>query len=245
MPESEAYSNIVGEYMHKFISSVRLASYSDCNDYQEYIENIKVCGALYSRLHIFEIVLRNAIDKFFQEQLRENNWTINALFKTSDLKFDEYMMNSIFESYNRKNKPKIYKVDGKYPKPPEENQHILLHDDLIGNISLGFWVSCFDSSFLKSSGLNIELWLDKILGHKFEKRKKNQKRENYVIKVLNDYKKEIQTIHNLRNRVFHFEKIYGHKMYNHSNMKDLLDKYIRKLYSTDELMDIVLKCDQP
>ena len=90
-----------------------------------------------------------------------------------------------------------------------------------------------------------KLWLDKILGHKFEKRKKNQKRENYVIKVLNDYKKEIQTIHNLRNRVFHFEKIYGHKMYNHSNMKDLLDKYIRKLYSTDELMDIVLKCDQP
>jgi hypothetical protein len=106
-----------------------------------YRYNIKLCQKFYGMLGVFEIVLRNSIDKHFRTQLSDNNWiekqaTSGFLFGSQDEIFKE--------------RDKLVNK-GKYT-----------HDKLVASLSFGTWTFMFSKNCYKNSGKT----LLKIFPHK-------------------------------------------------------------------------------
>lgn len=111
-----------------FISITRMSRYSDES---EYIENIKFSQFHYPLLHYFEIIFRNKINRFYANNFGDS-WLIEL---PSKLNFDASIIDRVIE-VRRKIKNKT-----------------ITNDDIVANLTLGFWVELFNPRHLLRVGL--------------------------------------------------------------------------------------------
>ncbi len=162
-----------------FISKKRMSNYSDD---VEYVENVKFSQFCYPLLHYFEITLRNKINCFYSKKYG-TSWLINP---PPILMHDS----SIISRINEIDK---YNTSGN-------------HDDIIANLTLGFWVGLFNPKYLLSTQLHKEQ-VNSVFGISTKNIHKG-----YLIKLHN----ELNTIRNFRNRIFHYEKVFNNPKYLHA-----------------------------
>ncbi|MFN8769252.1 MAG: hypothetical protein ACK5Z5_04070 [Neisseriaceae bacterium] len=160
-----------------FISNKRMSKYK--NDV-EYVGNIKFSQFCYPLLHYFEITLRNKINSFYAKKYG-SNWLITP---PSILKYDISVMTRINE------------IKEKY-------RTSISNDDIIANLTLGFWVELFNPKYL----LRTQLYKEQV-NSVFGISAKNIHKD-YLIKLHN----ELNTIRGFRNRIFHFEKVFNNTKY--------------------------------
>jgi hypothetical protein len=164
-----------------FISNTRMSKYSN---ELEYVENIKFSQFHYPLLHYFEITFRNKINRFYANHFGDN-WLIEL---PSILNFDASIVDRINEvKYKIKN-------------------NIVTNDDIIANLTLGFWVELFNPRYL----LRTKLYKEQVYSV-FGISKKSVHKA-YLIKLHN----ELNTIRGFRNRIFHYEKILNNSKYLHA-----------------------------
>lgn len=118
------YIEIENIFTQNRLSVYRQDGCDDETALSRYLFNIAVCKSLYSTLHIFEIVLRNSIDKTLINFSKVQNWyDVLPLNATSQLKIDEA-------------KRKITKK-GK----------AITHDRIISELTLGFWTAFLTKTY--------------------------------------------------------------------------------------------------
>ena len=164
-----------------FISNTRISKY---NNELEYVENIKFSQFCYPLLHYFEITLRNKINKFYANNFGDN-WLIDL---PSILNFDASIVDRVSDI-----KLKI-------------KNNIITNDDVIANLTLGFWVDLFNPKYL----LRTKLYKEQV--HSIFGISKKSIHKEYLIKLHN----ELNTIRGFRNRIFHYEKVLNHSKYLHA-----------------------------
>ncbi len=159
-----------------FISNTRMSKY---NNQLEYIENITFSQSCYPLLHYFEIIFRNKINQFYINEFSEN-WLINLppIFNTNLSVINR--INDVRRKINHN-----------------------INDDIVANLTLGFWVELFNPRYLLKSKLHKEQ-----VYSVFGIAKRNIYKE-YLIKLHN----ELNTIRDFRNRIFHYEKVLNHHKY--------------------------------
>lgn len=184
------------------ISNVRLTNYKDIN---EYIANVKYSQKLYPLLSFFEIGLRNKVNNFYISEFG-NDWLVGGVIA------NKYMVEQIEEAKER------VISDGKL---------IVGNGDLIGRLTLGFWVSLFDTGYLISSKLQV-----KQTKYVFGISPKNI--DSKYSKLLH---RELNYIREARNRIFHYEKILGHPTY--KNLELLLNKYLYRIDNKNYLANLL------
>lgn len=104
----------------KFISSSRLLTYKD---FEEYKQNIYKSEKFYILLSVFEISLRNSIDDYLKKKISEN-WLESELLHPDTRQ-------RILESKN-----KIYR-----------RKEEITHNKIIAELPFGFWTSLFRKSY--------------------------------------------------------------------------------------------------
>lgn len=174
----------------KYLSDYKLKSYEELKDIEEFSNkdvleiykiNVKMSKDIYALLSYFEVFLRNRIN---EEMIKYfgNNWIDNIDWKTGHL-------TKIFEAKERINKHKY-------------NNYNM--NDIISNLSLGFWVHMFDKNY------ESVLW-SKALNKVF-----SPKTSRNII----SYK--LQNILELRNRISHCEIIIKNKELLKKNINNIL-----------------------
>jgi hypothetical protein len=164
-----------------FISNTRMSKY---NNELEYVENIKFSQFHYPLLHYFEITFRNKINQFYVNNFG-GNWLIDL---PSILNFDTSIVDRI-NDVKRKIK-----------------NSIITNDDIIANLTLGFWVELFNPKYL----LRTKLYKEQV--HSIFGISKKSIHKEYLIKLHN----ELNTIRGFRNRIFHYEKVLNNSKYLHA-----------------------------
>jgi hypothetical protein len=169
--------------LNECFSESRLLPYTHPNSTpneiaKRYNDNIKICEAMIPILHYLEVCLRNRIDAALKNHYAEN-WFINHhLISEVDLiKIEKLSIK--------------FKRD--YKRPPS-------HDDLISQMTFGFWCSFFHKKY------------DPIIWHKKETFKiifpnlerKNRNRIFIESKILK--------VKSMRNRIAHHEPIWNGKI---------------------------------
>ena len=112
------YQNIEDIFTQSRLSVYKKDGVDDVTCLARYLFNIEICKSLYPALHIFEIALRNSIDKTLSGYAKTQNWY-------DVLTIDNESKNKIEET-----KRKI-KKHGKS----------VTHDRIISELTLGFWTS--------------------------------------------------------------------------------------------------------
>lgn len=163
-----------------FLSAKRMSRYKDD---LEYVENIKFSQFHYPLLHYFEITFRNKINNFYTNNFGAN-WLISP---PSILGFDSSIID---HTNNIKNKTRAD----------------ITNDDIVANLTLGFWVELFNPRYLLRTKLHKEQTYN-IFGIS-----KKSIHKEYLIKLHN----ELNTIRGFRNRIFHYEKVVNHPKYLHA-----------------------------
>ena len=222
--------------MNKYFSKARLEKVST----QEYIDNIRVSMDMYPLLHVFEVALRNRIAKFIGNKFGKS-FVKNFLLGNSTLKLTRAQENKIYETYNRITNNKIKRgANDKYPYIAACEEYILDENDLISNISLGFWIICLKESFINNNGLAKICVLQEIFGinHNIINSKKRTEKYDEEFKKVET---AMELIHNARNRIYHYESILNHKSYHHKKLRETLIKYISRLeYKKNDLFYIIV-----
>ena len=90
-----------------------------------YRHNVKLCQKIYGVLNVFEIVLRNAINKHYTFVFNDADWIFHQLQKGGMLEFSTYR-NEILQSINDMVKENIYTPD-----------------KVVSSVSFGFWTYMF------------------------------------------------------------------------------------------------------
>ena len=130
------------EYETAF-SSARLNKYivaCNCNNNKAlvlYRHNIKLCQKFYGVLNVFEIVLRNAIDKHYRVHFNDANWIVTQLQ-------DGGMLEKAPHRIEVLNTISTLVKQGKYT-----------HDRLVSSVTLGFWTYLFTKVPFRIGGQNI------------------------------------------------------------------------------------------
>lgn len=162
------------ESIENALSQIRLQSYAGIT-YDEtinnYLNNIEVCRSFYPLLHFFEISLRNAIDKSFTDYVKGKEW------------FDILPMDS-------KSIQKI--IDAK--KSIKLHNHLVTHDRIVAELSLGFWTSFFSKRFSQYQ----------YQGYMLKKSFPNCPKYYRTAKIM---QKRFENFRILRNRISHCEQI--------------------------------------
>jgi hypothetical protein len=96
-----------------------------------YRYNIKLCQKFYGILGVFEIVLRNAIDKHFKNQLHDNDWLITQAQSGFLINYQETIL---------KERDKLI------------TNHKYTPDKLVASLSLGIWTFMFSRNCYRNSG---------------------------------------------------------------------------------------------
>ena len=155
-----------------------------------YKDNIRISQALYPELSALEITLRNAIDTMLKTCF-SNTWLDDEILHQNILLDNEHQM--LLNVYND--------VKQKYP-----NNFTI--GKVIANLSFGFWTN------LCSKKYNAKIWTKKgAFKGVFINYPEGMQQQIHILS------KKLRTIRNLRNRVFHYEKIFKKplntlKMYN-------------------------------
>ena len=218
--------------MQKYFSEKRLLKYKPDNNYEEYFKNIKASMELYPLLHVFEIVLRNKIDTFIGENFGAE-WLKDILENTvGTMKITENIEDKIYEAYNRAYSEELKRSDVTHKYPIINALIPVIHDDILSNLTLGFWVNFFNIKIINLSGINISDFMEYILNQK------NARKSDLELAH-----KELVDIRKFRNRISHFERIYNHPAYSHLKYHELLRKYLKKLeFNKGELKEICARC---
>jgi Abi-like protein len=149
-----------------------------------YRYNIRLCQDFYALLGIFEITLRNAIDRHYQLQFGEKNWlealsAPGGIFTKPTFKNGQYKSARLIQSSIKSLKPEY------------------THDRLVSTLSLGFWVALFNKLQFSACG--------KTLHQLFTHRPQGSlPREMY---------KDLNQIRLFRNRIAHYEPICFDQQY--------------------------------
>lgn len=210
------------KYENKLVnlfSSNRLSSYKfDNNDdnavaLERYLYNIEISKALYPLLSILEISLRNRINKAI-ESVIEKDWLLKELKQQNILLSGEHK--------------KLLDANNKLIKKGHKN---IVKDDLIAELSLGFWIHLctkrYKTSLWHKKGFFRTVFEDYPNFSEFDKLSK-------VFPLL-------QLMLKLRNRVFHHEIIMNHP-YGIQNCYTDLKKLLGYI-SRDSLLYLDKICD--
>jgi len=172
--------------------------------------NISYCESLYPVLQIFEISLRNSIDKTLSEKynkywflpskdiIKDENLFLKQTrinyFKNENYFLLDYETNQVIKAIHKT----IEEVNNK-----TDNSAFNLRmnrDKIMANLTLGFW-----TALITQTQKSNNLYLDKIfipcIKKVFPYAKKNELSRSTIVSILEE-------IRRLRNRVFHHEPIW-------------------------------------
>lgn len=136
-----------------------------------YLNNIEICRAFYPLLHFFEVCLRNAIDKSLTAYVNGQEWMdILPLDSKSKLKI-----------FNAKQTIKLHR-------------HIVTHDRIVAELSLGFWTSFVSKKFSQYP------FQGYVLRFAFPNCPK-------YLRTAKNMQKRFESFRILRNRISHCERI--------------------------------------
>lgn len=152
------------------LTQIRLQVYAG-NTINNYLNNIEICRAFYPLLHFFEVCLRNAIDKSLTAYVNGQEWMdILPLDSKSKLKI-----------INAKQTIQLHK-------------HIVTHDRIVAELSLGFWISFVSKKFSQYP------FQGYVLRYAFPNCPK-------FMRTAKNMQKRFESFRILRNRISHCERI--------------------------------------
>lgn len=181
--------------LKNFLSSSKLKPYLDIEKDQEkaiklFVYNLKLSSELYKLIHVFELSTRNIFDIFLSKRYDRNWINRNDLLTGNNGKNNKLIIDISNAKNNCKNK---------------KNK-----DDIISNLSLGFWVN------LLSSSNNDKIWQSSL-------------RKIFFGYNRNEIHDIFMNIKDIRNRIAHHETIFNKKIDKTKNNILL----ILKIYSND------------
>lgn len=135
----------------------------------------------------------------------ESNWLLEIYNDIHDLTFDNNRIDDIFAAAKRSKKTNI------------------IHEDILSNLSMGFWTSMFNSKFIAENEINANIYFRNIFGRT-------------ELKTIRD---EINYIKECRNRVSHFEKVLKSGCHTNQILDVALDKYLKDLDRSKNLFQLV------
>lgn len=157
--------------IHKYITEKRFSKYESLTQYEE---NLLLSKQYYIPLSILEVSLRNAINHHF-EKFYSAGWLMH---EASFLQKDH--LAKIFDA-----KQKI-----------KSRKETLTKDKLIAELSFGFWVNLFKSSYDRQMRIaNLKQIFTNLPSKEIKLINRNE-----LFTIINH-------IRNFRNRIFHHEKI--------------------------------------
>jgi hypothetical protein len=169
----------------KYLAEKRLQTYLHNSNYNKekavelYEWNNKISKSLYTPLSYIEIILRNVCSKKFEKELGDQ-WYKNTK-----------MLNGDNPEKGQWAKGKIEETERKILKHKAQkgiNNYKITSDDIVSNLEFGFWTNLFVSNYGDT------IWRP-YLQFIF----KNTQRKDLL--------KFLDSIKDLRNRIFHFESI--------------------------------------
>ena len=178
--------------IHKYITEKRFSKYASLSQYEE---NLSLSKQYYIPLSILEVSLRNAINQHF-EKFYGAGWLLN---EASFLQKDH--LSKIFDAKN-----KII-----------SRKETLTKDKLVAELSFGFWVNLFKSSYDRQMRIaNLKQIFTNL--------------PSKDIKLINrnELFQKINHIRNFRNRIFHHEKIVNNMQY--QNIEIQIDEILGYLH---------------
>lgn len=182
--------------IEQYISYSRLDSYESI---EEYKQNILLSQEYYVLLCIFEISLRNSINHYFNFKYGEDWYSHTFLHKDSSTKIDEVKKRIVLSKKK------------------------LTHEQIVSELSFGFWSSLFRKSYTN----NMRLSDIKYIFPNLPPKKDKLITRDYINNKLNHIRK-------FRNRVFHYEKIINNIEY-----KDIKDDILELLlYFNDDIFNL-------
>lgn len=197
--------------MRNHLTNTRLKKYQF--DINKYLDNMYAAQKIIPKLHIFEITLRNKIDRFFKSNINKN-WLVLIHSNSFPIHMSPYALSTLSKIVNELKKLK---------KP-------ITNDNIISNITLGFWINLFSQNYITSY------------------RKYNKHQCNAFIREITGLQKttnatevlihtELAEIRDFRNRVFHYERVI-HLI---SNAEKLIDKYLIHFEKKNEITNFLKK----
>ena len=188
------------------LTQIRLQAYignSKEETINNYLNNIEICRSFYPLLHFFEVSLRNAIDKSLTAYVNGKEW------------LDILPLDS-------KSKQKI--LDAK--QTIKLHNHIITHDRIVAELSLGFWTSFVSKKFSQYP------FQGYILKHAFPHCPKYMRTAKIMQKRFEDFRI-------LRNRISHCERINHFK-----NLSVLHTELLESIeWIEKEVADLAIKMD--
>ncbi|HSQ97695.1 MAG TPA: Abi family protein [Rickettsiales bacterium] len=173
------------EELERNITDERLKTYLDFvnNDKVKAIElyewNTKISESLYIPLSYFEVVLRNVCNEKLKKELGKN-WYLNAkILSGNNAEKGQWALDRIEEAKSKIQKRKLLKKI--------LDQEITL-GDIVSNLEFSFWSNLFCANY------EFKIWLPYL-------------RPLFHNKNRKDLFKKIDSIRELRNRIFHYEPI--------------------------------------
>ena len=159
--------------IQQYISQKRFGKYVSLDDYEK---NLHLSKHYYIPLSVLEVSLRNAINHAF-DKLYGAGWLIHeAHFLQRD---------------------QLKKISDAKAKIKSRNEY-LTKDKLVAELSFGFWVNLFKSSYNNQMRINT---LRQIFSNLPPKKEQLVSRKE-IFQALNH-------IRNFRNRIFHHERVFG------------------------------------
>jgi len=181
----------------KYITEKRFSKYHSLSDYEE---NLLLSKKYYVPLSILEVSLRNAINTHF-EKFYGAGWLLN---EASFLQRDH-----------------LFKIqEGK--RKIQSRKERLTKDKLVAELSFGFWVNLFKSSY---AGQMRIANLKQIFT--------NLPAKDIKLINRNELFQTINHIRNFRNRIFHHEKIVN--KVNFKNIENDIDEILEYLH--EDILD--------
>lgn len=171
--------------LEKYITKERLETYlinaknSGSRAVDLYEWNTRISESLYTPLSYFEITLRNICNERFRKEFGENWCFNNHLLSGNNPEKGKWAINKITEAEN--------KVKRRKSEKGILNYNIKL-GDIISNLELSFWSNLFCANY------NHNMW-------------KPHLKYLFPNKERKELFKQIDSIRELRNRIFHHEPI--------------------------------------
>lgn len=133
------------------LSSTRLGKYaSACRNNKNktillYQYNLKLSQRVYGVIGLFEVMLRNAINKHYTIQFKDENWIIHQACKGRLLEKDAYAIQEIENGFRKRG--------------------IYTNDKMVASFTMGFWTYLFTRNNYRAGGKTLlNIFPDRIHG---------------------------------------------------------------------------------
>lgn len=110
----------------------KACAYNKYKTMQLYRYNLRLCQRFYGILHLFEVMLRNAINKHYTSYFSDLDWIVNQSNSNGLLTY---------------NKEEIKQAETAYRK-----RGIYSNDKMVASLTMGFWTKLFSKSRYKEGG---------------------------------------------------------------------------------------------